>query len=111
MRLLRTHNQEFWLIPAALSSFLGIRSFLRRKSDHSAAYLRPRSTHPPVGNPFRCGRRHAASSLIFDPSFLNSGTYFCEESRMKNSQSFIFLKIFSKWEETGLKGSLNKKKE
>jgi len=30
---------------------------------------------------------------------------------MKNSQSFIFLKIFSKWEETGLKGSLNRKKE
>jgi hypothetical protein len=27
----------------------------------AAAYLRPHSTHPPVGNPFRCGRRHAAS--------------------------------------------------
>jgi len=30
---------------------------------------------------------------------------------MKNSQSFIFLKIFSKWEETGLKGSLNEKRK
>jgi hypothetical protein len=43
-------------------------------------YLRPRSTHPPVGNPFRCGRRHTVPPIHLNTAyFLIAGTHYCDE--------------------------------